>query len=98
MAWLESIRFIFTQKRGAKQIVSKYTRNTNDVDLEEAWNTLATQTDVPPYVSITQLEGQTNMMAEDQPDLAKFEAKTMVDKSVIKKLEDSGWTKKLFAK
>ena len=35
-------------------------------------------------------------MAEDQPDLAKFDAKTMVDNSVIKKLEDSGWIKKVF--
>lgn len=98
MAWLESIRTIFTQKREAKQIISKYTRNTNDVDLEEAWNTLATQTDVPPYASVSQLQGQANMMAEDQPELAKFDAKTMVDNSVIKKLEDSGWTKKLFGK
>jgi hypothetical protein len=38
------------------------------------------------------------MMAEDQPDLARFDAKVMVDNSVIKKLEDSGWIKKLFAK
>jgi NitT/TauT family transport system substrate-binding protein len=98
MAWLESVRFILTQKRETKQVISKYTRNTNDVDLEEAWNTLATQTEIPPYVSISQLQGQTNMMAEDQPDLGKFDAKVMVDNSVIKKLEDSGWTKKLFGK
>lgn len=98
MAWLESIRYIFTQKRDAKQVISKYTRNTNDVDLEEAWNTLATQTEIPPYANVTQLQGQTNMMAEDQPDLAKFDAKTIVDNSVIKKLEDSGWIKKLFGK
>lgn len=38
------------------------------------------------------------MMAEDQPDLARFDAKVMVDNSIIKKLEDSGWIKKLFAK
>lgn len=98
MAWLESVRFIFTQKRDAKQIIGKYTRNTNDVDLEEAWNTLATQTEVPPYASVSQLQGQGNMMAEDQPELAKFDAKIMVDNSVIKKLEDSGWIKKLFGK
>ena len=35
-------------------------------------------------------------MAEDQPDLARFDAKMMVDNSIIKKLEDSGWIKKLF--
>jgi hypothetical protein len=28
--------------------------------------------------------------------LARFDAKIMVDNSVIKKLEDSGWIKRLF--
>ena len=98
MAWLESVRYILTQKRETKEVISKYTRNTNDVDLEEAWNTLATQTEIPPYASVSQLQGQANMMAEDPPDLARFDAKVMVDNSVIKKLEDSGWTKKLFVK
>jgi len=98
MAWLESVRFILTQKRETKQVIAKYTRNTDDVDLEEAWNTLATQTEIPPYASVSQIQGQANMMAEDQPDLARFDAKVMVDNSVIKKLEDSGWTKKLFGK
>lgn len=96
MAWLESIRYIFTQKREAKQVISKYTLNTDDIHLEDAWHTLATQTEVPPYASVTQLQGQSNMMAEDLPDLAKFDAKAMVDNSVIKKLDDSGWIKKLF--
>jgi NitT/TauT family transport system substrate-binding protein len=96
MAWLESIRYILTQKREAKQVISKYTLNTEEVHLEEAWHTLATQTEIPPYASVTQLQGQANLMAEDQPDLAKFDAKTMVDNSVIKKLEDSGWIKKVF--
>ena len=66
--------------------------------LEEAWHSLSTQTEIPPYVSISQLQGQVNMLAEDQPDLSRFEAKLMVDNSVIKRLEDSGWIKKLFGK
>ena len=96
MAWLESVRFILTQKRETKQVISKYTLNTDDVHLEDAWNTLATQTEIPPYASVSQLQGQANMMAEDQPELARFDAKQIVDNSVIKKLEDSGWIKKLF--
>ena len=98
MAWLESVRYILANKRESKQVISKYTRNTDDVHLEEAWNTLATQTEIPPYASVSQLQGQANMMAEDQPDLARFDAKVMIDNGVIKKLEDSGWTKKLFGK
>jgi NitT/TauT family transport system substrate-binding protein len=96
MAWLESIRFILSQKKETKQIISKYTRNSEELHLEEAWQSLSAQTEVPPYVSISQLQGQVNTLAEDQPDLNRFDAKTMVDNSVIKKLEDSGWIKKLF--
>ena len=96
MAWLESIRFILTQKKETKQIISKYTRNTDEVHLEEAWQSLSAQTEVPPYVSVSQLQGQVTTLAEDQPDLSRFDAKSMVDNSVLKKLDDSGWMKKLF--
>jgi hypothetical protein len=49
MAWLESLRFILTQKRETKQIIGKYTQNADDVQLEEAWHSLSTQTEIPPY-------------------------------------------------
>jgi NitT/TauT family transport system substrate-binding protein len=96
MSWLESIQFILKQKRETKQIIGKYTQNADDVQLEEAWRSLSTQTEIPPYVSVSQLQGQAAMLAEDQPELNRFDAKKMVDNSVIKKLDDSGWIKKLF--
>ena len=43
MAWLESLRFIFNQKKETKQIISKYTLNSDDVQLEEAWRSLTAQ-------------------------------------------------------
>ena len=92
------VRFILNQKRETKQIIGKYTQNADDVQLEEAWRSLSTQTEIPPYVSVSQLQGQTAMLAEDQPELNRFDAKTMVDNSVIKRLDDSGWIKKLFGK
>ena len=96
MAWLEAVHFILRQKKETKEIIGKYTRNSDDVQLEEAWRSLTTQTEIPPYASVAQLQGQVTTLAEDQPDLSRFDAKTMVDNSVIKKLEDSGWIKKLF--
>ncbi len=96
MAWLESLRFILNQKKETKQIIGKYTLNSDDVQLEEAWRSLTAQTEIPPYVSVSQLQGQVGMLAEDQPELSRFDAKSMVDNSVIKKLEDSGWIKRLF--
>jgi NitT/TauT family transport system substrate-binding protein len=98
MAWLESIRFILTQKKETKQIISKYTRNTDDLHLEEAWQSLSAQTEIPPYVSISQLQGQVSTLAEDQPDLSRFDARSMVDNSLLRRLDDSGWMKKLFGR
>jgi len=98
MSWLESVRFILNQKRETKQIIGKYTQNADDVQLEEAWRSLSTQTEIPPYVSVTQLQGQVSTLAEDQPELNRFDAKTMVDNGVIKKLDDSGWIKKMLGK
>ncbi|HEY1234388.1 MAG TPA: hypothetical protein VGH22_13510, partial [Candidatus Binatia bacterium] len=72
MSWLESVRFILNQKRETKQIIGKYTQNADHVQLEEAWRSLSTQTEIPPYVSVSQLQGQTAMLAEDQPELNRF--------------------------
>jgi ABC-type nitrate/sulfonate/bicarbonate transport system substrate-binding protein len=98
MSWLEAVRFILNQKRETKQIIGKYTQNADDLQLEEAWRSLSTQSEIPPYVSVSQLQGQTAMLAEDQPELNRFDAKTMVDNSVLKKLDDSGWIKRFFGK
>src|SRR5262249_50098736 len=54
MSWLESVRFILNQKRETKQIIGKYTQNADDLQLEEAWRSLSTQTEIPPYVSVNQ--------------------------------------------
>jgi hypothetical protein len=86
----------YSRKARGQTIDQQIHAQHKEVHLEEAWHTLATQTEIPPYASVTQLQGQSNLMAEDQPDLAKFDAKTMVDNSVIKKLADSGWIKKVF--
>jgi hypothetical protein len=36
------------------------------------------------------------MLAEDQPEIRKLEAAKMIDNSVLKKLDESGWIKGLF--
>ena len=50
--------------------------NSDDVQLEEAWRSLTAQTEIPPYVRSAQLQGQVSTLAEDQPDLSRFDAKT----------------------
>jgi NitT/TauT family transport system substrate-binding protein len=94
--WLDSVRFIQTHKKETMAIIGKYTRNSAADQLEDAWQSLATKTEIPPYVSLQKLQEQIQMLAEDQPEVRKLEAAKMIDNSVLKKLDESGWIKSLF--
>lgn len=94
--WLHSIRFIQTRKKEAMEVIGKYTNNSNAEHQEDAWRSLTYKTEIPPYVSPGRLQEQINMLAEDQADIKKLEAGRMIEVSVLKKLDDSGWIKKLF--
>ena len=94
--WLDSLRFIQTHKKETMAIIGKYTRNSAADQLEDAWQSLATKTEIPPYVSAQKLQEQIQMLAEDQPEIRKLEAAKMIDNSVLKKLDESGWIKGLF--
>jgi hypothetical protein len=77
-------------------IIGKYTRNSDAEQLEDAWRSLTFKTEVPPYVSPAKLQEQIQMLSEDQPEIKKLEASRMIESSVLKKLDASGWIKKLF--
>jgi NitT/TauT family transport system substrate-binding protein len=95
-AWLDSVRYIQTHKKEAMAIIGKYTRNSDAEQLEDAWKSLTYKTEVPPYVSPAKLQEQIQMLAEDQPEIKKLEASRMIESGVMKKLDASGWIKKLF--
>jgi NitT/TauT family transport system substrate-binding protein len=95
-AWLHSVRYIQTHKKEAMAIIGKYTRNSDAEQLEDAWRSLTFKTEVPPYVSAPKLQEQIQMLAEDQPEIKKLDASRMIESGVLKKLDESGWIKKLF--
>lgn len=94
--WLQSVRFIQTHKKEAMEVIGKYTNNPNAMDQEDAWKSLTYKTEVPPYVSPAQIQAQIQMLAEDQAEIRRLDAARMIDSSVLKKLDDSGFVKKLF--
>ena len=94
--WLHSVRFIQTQKKETMAIIGRYTNNSSAEQLQDAWQSLTYKTEIPPYVSVQKLQEQIQMLAEDQPEIRKLEASKMVDNSVLKKLDESGWIKRLF--
>ena len=94
--WLHSIRFIQTRKKEAMEIIGKYTNNSSAEHQEDAWQSLTYKTEIPPYVSPTRLQEQINMLAEEQTEIRKLGASRMIENSVLKRLDDSGFIKKLF--
>jgi NitT/TauT family transport system substrate-binding protein len=94
--WLDSVRFIQTHKKEAMATIGKYTRNSDTEQQEDAWRSLTYKSEIPPYVSPAKLQEQIQMLAEDQPEIKKLEAQKMIESGVLKKLDDSGWIKRLF--
>ncbi len=94
--WLHSVRFIQTQKKETMEIIGRYTNNSSAEQLQDAWQSLTYKTEIPPYVSLPNLQGQIQMMAEEQTEIRKLEAGKMVDNSIMKRLDESGWIKGLF--
>ena len=94
--WLNSVRFIQTHKKETMEIIGKYTNNSNAEQLQDAWQSLTYKTEIPPYVSVPNLQGQIQIIAEEQADIRKLDAAKIVDSSIMKKLDESGWIKALF--
>ena len=94
--WLHSVRFIQTQKKEAMEIIGKYTNNSNAEQLQDAWQSLTYKTEIPPYVSVANLQGQIQIIAEEQTEIRKLDAAKIIDSSIMKKLDESGWIKALF--
>ena len=94
--WLNSVRYIQTHKKETMEIIGKYTNNGNAEQLQDAWQSLTYKTEIPPYVSVPNLQGQIQTIAEEQADIRKLDAAKIVDNSIMKKLDESGWIKALF--
>ena len=94
--WLSSVRFIQTHKKETMEIIGKYTNNNNAEQLQDAWQSLTYKTEIPPYVSVPNLQGQIQIIAEEQADIRNLDAAKIVDNTIMKKLDESGWIKALF--
>ncbi len=94
--WLHSVRFIQTQKKETMDLIGKYTNNSNAEQLQDAWQSLTYKSEIPPYVSVANLQGQIQIIAEEQAEIRKLDAAKIIDSSIMKRLDESGWIKALF--
>ena len=93
-ATVEAIHFFKTQKAQTIAILKKYAK-TDPTTLDTAYTYLKGAIPDLPYPTLEGMRTIVAEMARTRPELAKVDASTMVDSSIIKAIDDEGFLKKL---
>lgn len=95
MAHIEAVHFVKTRKDESKKIMAKYARTTNEDYLEAAYSATAKLYDAVPLVTRPGTEVQIKEAAGRKPG-AQLRFEDMVDESIVRELEKSGFIDKVF--
>ena len=95
MAHIEATHFFKSRKEESKKIVSKYSRITNEAYLEDAYTASAKLYDMVPLVTRAGAETQIKDAVSRKPG-AQLRIEDMVDDSIVRELEKSGFIDKVY--
>jgi NitT/TauT family transport system substrate-binding protein len=97
MAHIEAVHFVKTRKDESKKIMSKYARTTNDDYLESAYTASAKLYDAVPLVTRPGVEIQIReAIATARKPGAQLRFDDMVDESIVRELDKSGFIDKIY--
>ena len=99
MAHIEAVHFVKTRKDESKKIMAKYARTTNEDYLEAAYSASARLYDAVPVVTRPGVEVQIReaiTTARKPGALLRFE--DMVDESIVRELDKTGFIEKIYKK
>ena len=95
MAHIEATQFFKSQKEDTKKIISKYSRITNEDYLNSAYAAVAKLYDTVPLVTRPGVEVQIKEATARKPGVQlRFE--DMVDETIVRELEKSGFIEKVY--
>lgn len=95
MAHIEATHFFKSHKEESIKIVSKYSRQTNETYLEAAYTATAKLYDRMPLVTRAGVETQIKEAVSRKPG-ARLRFEDMVDESIVRELEKSGFIDKVY--
>jgi len=95
MAHIEATQFFKTRKEESKKIIAKYSRITNDAYLEDAYTASAKLYDPVPLVTRAGVETQIKEAIARKPG-AQLRFEDMVDESIVRELEKTGFIDKVY--
>jgi NitT/TauT family transport system substrate-binding protein len=95
MAHIEAVHFFKTRKEESKKIISKYSRQTNEAYLEDAYTASAKLYERVPLVTRPGVETQIKEAVGRKPG-AQLRFEDMVDESIVRELEKNGFIDKVY--
>jgi NitT/TauT family transport system substrate-binding protein len=101
--YVEGIAYFKKNKKDSLDIMRKKLRIQSEQEkdnryLEQSYNLLAAAYNDIPYPALRSVQTIIDKVAEDEPKVKERDAKSFVDESFVKELEDSGFTKALYGK
>jgi NitT/TauT family transport system substrate-binding protein len=97
MALIEATQFLKTHKDESKKLIGKYSRQTNPRYLEDSYNAMAKLHDRVPLVTRAGTEEQIkDALALSRKPGASLKFEDMVDESVVRELDKSGFIDKIY--
>lgn len=97
MALTEAGYFIKTRKEESKKIIAKYTRQNNEAYLESSYSVVVKLIERTPYVTRAGTDIQIKEALARKPG-ATLRFEDMVDESIVRELEKSGFIDQLYKK
>ncbi|HKA32454.1 MAG TPA: ABC transporter substrate-binding protein [Candidatus Binatia bacterium] len=94
MALIDATHFFKTRKDETKKIVAKYSRQDNEGYLEDSWQAMAKLYERVPLVTRPGMEAQIQEAARKPGANLKFE--DIVDESIVRELDKSGFIGKVY--
>lgn len=90
MAYLEGIKVMKSNPTLSMRSLSRYTRVTDAISLEEAYRFYAGAVSERPYVDLPSVQKVIDFYKKGRPDMAKLKAEQIVDMSILREIDQSG--------
>jgi len=97
-AYLESIRILKTERDYSVKALGQFTRVQNLKALQEGYDYFNNQLQPVPYPSVEAMQAVIAQIAETSPKARNIDAKSYVNDRYLKRLEEEGFVKKVWAK
>ena len=101
--YIEGIAYSKNNKKESLDVLRKKLRIQSEQErdnryLEQSYNLLATAYNDVPYPALKSVQTIIDKVAEDEPKVKERDVKSFVDETLIRELENSGFTKALYGR